>query len=149
MPRQVQGIVAVLGRVTLCAIFLMAALGNDIPNFSGTAKVMAKEGIPAPSVMLAGAIAFLIVGSLSVILGFKGRIGAALLFVFLVLATYYFHDFWHVTDPKAKQDQIIQFMKNVSMMGAMLLIIAHGTGPMSLDEAPRRPKARAEGEVVA
>jgi putative oxidoreductase len=149
MPRQVQGILAVLGRIMLCAIFLMAALGNDIPNFSGTAKFMGSKGIPAPSLMLAGAIVFLIAGGLSVILGFRGRIGAALLFVFLVLATYYFHDFWHLADPKAKQDQIIQFMKNVSMMGAMLLIIAHGTGPMSLDESLSRPKARAEGEVAA
>ncbi len=149
MPRQVQGIVAVLGRIMLCAIFLRAALGNDIPNFGGTAKFMASKGIPAPSLMLAGAIAFLIVGGLSVILGFKGRIGAALLFVFLVLATYFFHDFWHVTDPKAKQDQIINFMKNVSMMGAMLLIVAHGTGPMSLDSKVARPKARPEGGVVA
>jgi putative oxidoreductase len=51
-----------------------------------------------------------------------------------VLATYYFHDFWTVTDPQVKQEQMIQFMKNLAMMGAMVLIIANGTGPMSLDE---------------
>ena len=56
---------------------------------------MAAEGVPAPQFMLAGAIVFLIAGSLSVILGYKARIGAALLLVFLVLATYYFHDFWN------------------------------------------------------
>jgi len=143
MPRTVQGIVAVLGRVLLCTIFLMAAVGNKIPNFSAVAGFMAKAGVPAPQVMLAGAIVFLIAGSVSVVLGYKARIGAALLLVFLVLATYYFHAFWTATDPQAKQEQMIQFMKNLGLMGAMLLIIANGTGPLSLDnrgaETPRSP----------
>ena len=95
---------------------------------------MDKEGVPAPQIMLVGAIVFLIAGSLSVVLGYKARIGATLLLIFLVLATYYFHDFWTVTDPQVKQEQMIQFMKNLGLMGAMLLIIANGTGPMSLDE---------------
>jgi putative oxidoreductase len=133
MPRTLQGIVAVVGRILLCTIFLLAALGNKIPNFQAVAGVMAKEGVPAPQVMLAGAIVFLIAGSLSVILGYRARIGAALLLVFLVLATYYFHDFWTLGDPQARQEQMIQFMKNLGLMGAMLLVIANGTGPMSLD----------------
>ena len=133
MPRTLQGIVAVLGRILLCTIFLLSALGNKIPNFQAVAGYMAKEGVPAPQVMLAGAIAFLIAGSLSVILGYKARVGATLLLVFLVLATYYFHDFWTLSDPQAQQEQMIQFLKNLGLMGAMLLIIANGTGPMSLD----------------
>jgi putative oxidoreductase len=133
MPRTLQGIVAVLGRVMLCTIFLLAAVGNKIPHFQDVAGVMAKEGVPAPQFLLVGAIAFLIAGSLSVILGYKARIGAALLLAFLVLATYYFHDFWTISDPQAQQEQMIQFMKNLGLMGAMVLVIANGTGPMSLD----------------
>ena len=83
--------------------------------------------------MLVGAIVFLIAGSISVITGFKARIGAALLLVFLLLATYYFHDFWTLDEPQAQQEQMIQFMKNLALMGAMLLIIANGSGPMSMD----------------
>ena len=127
-----QGAVTILGRVLLSTIFLMAAVGNKIPHFSAVANIMATVGIPAPQPMLVGAIVFLIAGSLSVILGFKARIGAALLLVFLVLATYYFHAFWKL-DGQAQQDQMIQFMKNLSMMGAMLFIMANGSGPMSLD----------------
>ena len=100
---------------------------------------MEKEGIPAPQTMLVGAIVFLIAGSMSIILGYKARIGATLLLIFLVLATYYFHDFWNATDPKVKEDQMIHFMKNLGLMGAMLLIIANGTGPMSLDEKVGSP----------
>jgi putative oxidoreductase len=136
MPRTVQGIVAVLGRLMLSAIFLLSAAGNKIPNFNNVAEVMAKAGIPAPKVMLVGAIVFLIAGSLSVILGYKARIGATLLLIFLILATYYFHNFWTLTDEHAKQEQMIQFLKNLGLMGAMLLIIANGTGPLSLDDKP-------------
>jgi putative oxidoreductase len=136
MPRTLQGILAVLGRVMLCTIFLMAAVGNKIPHFRAVADVMATKGIPAPTILLVGAIVFLIAGSLSIILGYKARIGAILLLIFLVLATYYFHfqDFRQATDQKEKTEQMIQIMKNLGLMGAMLLIIANGTGPMSLDE---------------
>jgi putative oxidoreductase len=133
MSRIVQGIVAVVGRLMLSAIFLLAAVGNKIPHFNDVADVMAKVGIPAPRFMLVGAIAFLIAGSLSVILGYKSRIGASLLLIFLILATYYFHRFWESSDPKQQQDQMIEFLKNLGLMGAMLLIIANGTGPLSLD----------------
>ncbi len=90
MPVQIQGLLTLLGRLMLCTIFFMAAAGNDIPNFAATTKQMESVGIPAPPLMLAGAIAFSILGSLSVVIGYKSRIGAAMLLVFLVLATYYF-----------------------------------------------------------
>ncbi len=86
--------------------------------------------------LLAGAIAFLIAGSLSIIVGFRTRIGAGLLAVFLVAATYYFHDFWNFTGSE-QQQQMIQFMKNLSLLGAMLFLMANGPGPASLDNRAR------------
>ena len=135
------GVFALLGRLMLAAIFLMAAVGQSIPKFSDTAASMEAEGVPAPKIMLGGAILVLIAGSLSIAAGFKARIGATLLLVFLLLATYFFHDFWTQEDPVAKQEYMIQFLKNTSMMGAMLLIIAHGPGLMSIDgrKTARRP----------
>ena len=132
MNSTIQGIVTVIGRVLLSAIFLLSAVGNKIPNFQQVAQYMASAGVPAPELMLAGAIAFLLVGSLSVILGFQARLGAGMLIVFLVLATYYFHPFWRLEGVEQMQ-QNIQFMKNLSIAGAMLFIVANGSGPMSLD----------------
>ncbi len=66
-----------LGRLLLCTIFFMAAVGNKIPHFNAVAKVMDVQwrcpgtAIAAP----VGAIVFLLVGSLSVIVGYKARIG--------------------------------------------------------------------------
>jgi putative oxidoreductase len=115
-----RGPVTVVGRVLLCAIFLLAAVGNKIPHFSDVVKIMESVGIPAPQFLLAGAIGFLLAGSVSIIVGYKARIGAVLLLTFLVLASYYFHAFWNLE-------------KNLSMMGAMLFVMANGSGPMSVD----------------
>jgi len=132
MVQVVRGPLTVLGRVLLSTIFFMAAVGNKIPHFSEVAAVMDKVGVPAPQFLLVGAIVFLLVGSVSVILGYHARIGATLLLTFLVLATYYFHPFWSL-EGQAQQEQMIHFMKNLSMMGAMLFIMANGSGPMSVD----------------
>ena len=124
---------SVLGRVMIATIFLMSAVGNKSPQFNDVAGYMASEGVPMPQLMLAGAILFLIVGSLSVIAGYKARYGAALLLVFLVLATYFFHDFWTFEDAQERQQQMIQFMKNLSLMGTMVFLMANGPGLLSVD----------------
>lgn len=138
MVSTVQGLVSVLGRVALSAIFLLSAVGNKIPNFGAMSEVLGSKGMPAPKFMLAGAIAFLIAGSLSVIAGYKTRWGALLLFVFLLPTTYLFHDFWNLSGHEA-QEQNIQFMKNVSMAGAFLFLVANGGGAWSLDARRPRP----------
>jgi len=134
MPGPLQALLSIVGRLMLCTIFAMSAIGNKIPNFDGVVAYMGQAGVPRPKIMLAGAIVFLIVGSLSIIVGFKARFGALLLLVFLVLATYYFHDFWTIEDAQAKQNEMINFMKNLALMGAMVLIIANGPGAGSVDK---------------
>jgi putative oxidoreductase len=124
--------IGILARVCLCTVFLLSAVGNKIPQFNQVAGYMAQEGVPAPQLLLAGAIVFLIVGSVSVIVGYRARFGAALLAVFLVLATYFFHDFWTMP-PERVQEEMIQFMKNLGLLGGMLFLIANGPGAGSLD----------------
>lgn len=134
MNNPFQTILNVVGRVMLILIFFMSAVGNKIPKFTQVTEYMASEGVPSPSLMLVGAIVFLIVGSVSIAIGFHARGGAVLLIVFLALATWFFHDFW-TFDPASKeyQAQMIQFMKNLGLAGGMLLILANGAGPGSLD----------------
>ena len=134
MKQPWRGMLTVTGRFLLSLIFLMSAVGNKIPNFSEVVSAMSSEGVPAPRLLLTGAIGFLIAGGLSVILGYRARSGALLLLVFLVLATYYFHDFWTFEDVAEQKQQMIQFMKNLALMGALLLIVANGAGPYSVDD---------------
>ncbi len=136
-----QSVLSVISRIMIAAIFVMSALGNKIPNFSGVAAYMASEGVPAPRFLLIGGIVFLILGGISVITGYQGRVGAVLLLVFLVLATYFFHDFWNF-DGDAKQQQMIQFLKNVSLMGTMLFLIVNGPGAGSWSAASLAERER-------
>ncbi len=128
-----KGFLALIGRILICAIFLSSALINKIPNFSKVADYMTQNGVPFPKLALSVAIVLLVLGSISVVIGYRARIGATLLLLFLVAATFYFHDFWNDTSEGARVQQIM-FMKNLSMAGTMLLVIAMGSGPWSLDD---------------
>lgn len=141
MANPINSVLNVIGRFFLVAIFFLSAVGNKIPNFEGVSKYMAGAGVPAPKIILVGAIVFLIVGSLSILVGYKARVGAFLLFVFLVLASYFFHNFWALSDAAAAQAQQIQFLKNLGLMGAMLMITANGAGVASLDNCRKCNKA--------
>ena len=113
-------------------------LGNKIPNFNGVADLMGKAGVPAPKFMLVGAIVFLLVGGFSVLVGYKAKVGTALLLVFLVLATYYFHAFWKATDPQAQMEQMSHFMKNLA---------AHGID--ALDHRQRRRSVQFRRQIAS
>ena len=139
MNSKLQAIGTLLGRIMIATIFFMSAIGNKIPKFNDVVAYMAAEGVPMPKVLLPGAIAFLILGSLSIILGYKARFGALLLLIFLILATYFFHDFW-TFEGQEQQLQMIQFMKNLSLMGTMVFLMFNGSGAMSLDSARLQTK---------
>lgn len=81
---------------------------------------------------LAGVLALL--GGISILLGYKARIGAWLIVIFLVPVTLVMHDFWNVEDPMAAKLQYIMFMKNLTMVGAALIVAYFGSGPMSLSK---------------
>jgi putative oxidoreductase len=131
----VVGVLGVLGRILLCAVFLAAALGYTAPDLHSLAQVIAAKAAVAPNWVLCGAIALLVLGSLSVIVGYKARCGALALLMFLVLTTYLFQGFtfWHVVNPQARHDHIVYLVMNLSIMGAMLLVVVNGPGQMSLD----------------
>jgi putative oxidoreductase len=67
------------------------------------------------------------------LLGYRAKLGAWLIALFLVPVTLVMHKFWTVQDPTMAQLQMILFMKNVSMLGGALLISQFGAGPFSLD----------------
>jgi putative oxidoreductase len=126
-----------IGRVLFALIFILAAPGHFK---AGTIGYAASAGVPAANlaVPLAGIIALL--GGLSVAFGFRARIGAWLLVVFLVPVTLYMHRFWGLPDAMMAQNQMAHFMKNVAMLGAALLIAAFGAGPVSLDAKQAEPR---------
>lgn len=119
-----------IGRVFLSSIFIMSGFGK-IADWSGTADYMASNGMPMVPLFLSGAMIFEICGGLSVLLGFKAKIGAAALIVFLIPATLIFHNFWTL-EGMEQQIQMVNFMKNLAISGGLLLVVSLGTGPMSI-----------------
>jgi len=118
------------GRGLLSAIFLMSALGK-LGNFQGTADMMAAKGFPIAPLFLAGAIALELGGGLSVLAGFKARWGAVALIVFLIPTTLTFHNFWAYSG-KELEGQMIHFMKNLAILGGLVMTWFFGSGPYSL-----------------
>jgi putative oxidoreductase len=119
-----------IGRLLFSLIFLPTL----VTHFSsGTIQYAASAGVPIPGflVPLSGIIAFL--GGMSILLGFKSRIGAWLLIIFLIPVTLFMHHFWTFQDPASYQMQKVNFMKNLSLIGASLLISYFGSGPYSID----------------
>jgi len=119
-----------VGRVLFAAIFVMAAFGHFS---SQSVAYAASQGVPLASVAvpLSGIIA--LVGGISIALGFRARFGAWLIVLFLVPVTFMMHRFWAVDDAMMAQIQQIMFLKNLSMLGAALVIAYTGAGPVSLD----------------
>jgi putative oxidoreductase len=118
------------GRALYSLIFLFASLGHFSPATIGYA---ASQGVPLASIAvpLSGIIALL--GGLSVLLGYRARLGAWVLILFLVPVTLLMHNFWAITDPMMAQLQQAMFFKNVALIGGALLISQFGPGPWSLD----------------
>jgi putative oxidoreductase len=119
-----------VGRALFALIFVASVVGDFS---SATIAEASAHGVPLAAILvpLAGVIA--LVGGVSVMLGYRARFGALLLVVFLVPVTLFMHRFWGVPDPQAAMMQQIHFMKNVSLIGACLLIMHFGSGPYSLD----------------
>ena len=125
-----QGALAVLGRFLFALIFLMAGANHFNKQTIGYA---ASQGVSLASTLvpLAGVLA--IAGGLSILLGYRAKLGGWLIVLFLVPVSFMMHKFWTVHDPMMAQIQMIMFMKNISMLGGALLISHFGAGPFSLD----------------
>jgi putative oxidoreductase len=124
-----------LGRLFYSLIFLLAGFGHFTHQEIAYA---AAQGIPIAGVLVPASGIMAIVGGLSILLGFYGKLGAWLLVLFLVPVTLTMHNFWAVKDPMMQQIQMAMFLKNISMLGSALFFTQIGTGPLSLD-ARRAP----------
>ncbi len=122
------------GRLGLGAIFAISAIGK-LAAWGGTVAYAGSKGVPP--VLLASATALELLGAVSLILGWKARLGTVALIAFLAPVTLVFHAFWAVHGPEV-QPQTVEFLKNVAIGGGLLAILSSGPGTVSVD-ALRRP----------
>ena len=121
-----------VGRILLAFIFVLSGAGK-IRGFEGTVGYIASKGLPMPQVLTIATIIVELGGGILLVLGWKTRWAAAALLIFTGLAALLFHNFWAVPADQA-QGQMINFMKNIAIMGGMLYVVVHGAGPVSADK---------------
>jgi len=120
-----------IARVLIALIFV-ASGASKISGFEQTVGYIASKGLPLPALGAIAAIVVELAGGLMVIVGWRARWAAAAMILFTLAAAFIFHNFWGVP-ADAAQNQMIHFMKNISMAGGLLYVLIHGSGGWSLD----------------
>ena len=95
---------------------------------------MASKGMPAVPFFLTLAILFEILCGVAILIGFRARVAAGLLFLYLIPVTLIFHNFWSVPGVE-KQMQFVNFLKNISILGGLLHVVVYGAGRHSVDQS--------------
>ena len=122
---------AFAGRILLALMFVLAGLGK-ITGFAGTVGYMQSKGMPAAEVLAVLTILLEVGGGLALMVGFRTRWAAIALALFTLVASMIFHNFWAVPEAQ-RMVQNLMFMKNLSIVGGMLVLAAFGPGAWSLD----------------
>lgn len=116
-----------IGRILLSATFLLAAY-QYIDDFQGIKQMMMSEGITfRPKLLLIGAISLNIFGGLLLLFGYRAKLGAAVLLIFLIPATVLFY-----TDNLADNYEQTMLVKNVAIIGGLMMVFVNGSGKYSV-----------------
>jgi uncharacterized membrane protein YphA (DoxX/SURF4 family) len=114
-------ILLVIGRVLFALIFINSGIAHltKLNDMTGYAKF---KKVPAAKLAVIVTGLMLIIGGLYIVFGVYADLGALLLALFLVPTAFMMHNFWTIQDPQAKQGEMINFFKNLSLAGAALII---------------------------
>jgi putative oxidoreductase len=119
-------IALLIGRILIAGLFLIAAY-NKAKGLPGTTAYFTRLGIPAPSVMAPVVIAFEIAAGLLILAGFKTRLAALIVAVFVVVAALIAHTNF------GDGNQLNHFLKNLAIAGGLLALFVSGAGAFSVD----------------
>ncbi len=119
------------GRILLSLIFIVSGFAK-VAHWSGTAAMMASKGIPLVSASLLLTILVELGGGLALLIGYRTRLVALALALYLVPVTLLFHNFW-AYQGMDQQMQMINFLKNLAILGGLLGLASEGAGAISLD----------------
>ncbi len=133
MNTNVQNTAALVARILLVLIFLTSGFGK-VTGFEGTVGYIASKHLPMPEVAAIIAILCELGAGILIAVGFKARWAGLVLAIFTLAAGFLFHDYWNA-DAAAKMGQQINFWKNISMAGGLLMVFAFGPGRYSVDKS--------------
>lgn len=114
-----------VGRILLALMFVLGGW-SKINGYAGTQGYMASAGVPG--ILLPLVIIVELIGGLMIVIGYKTRLVALVLFAFTLAASVLFHMNW------AAPMQQLLFMKNIAVAGGFLVLFAAGAGAYSVDK---------------
>ena len=120
-----------IGRILIALIFVSSGI-EKFMDLGAAASAIGSKGLPYPNILAVLTAILETGGGLLIIVGWQTRLAALALAIFSAVAAYYFHDFWNQTGPQ-NANNMIHFMKNVSIIGGLLMLCAVGAGRYSLD----------------
>lgn len=128
---------ALVGRLLIAAIFVTSGFAK-LTDPASTIGYMNSAGVPNADLLVYVAGAAELLGGLALVFGFMTRLAALGLVILLIPIQFYFHAFWTLEGMEAKA-QMVNFMKNLAIMGGLAMVFAHGPGHFSIDRRLRRP----------
>ena len=128
-----------VGRVLIAIMFVLSGF-EKVVDLSAAAAAIGSKNLPFPQVLAVLTVIVELGGGLLIIAGWQTRIVALVLAIFTALAAYFFHDFWHYPPGPQHTNNMIHFMKNLSVIGGFLMLCAAGGGRYSLDGPCIRPQ---------
>jgi putative oxidoreductase len=131
--------VLAVGRILIAIMFVMSGL-EKVMDLAGTTAAIGSKGLPLPEMLAILTVIVELGGGLLIIVGWQTRLVALALAIFSAVAAYFFHDFWHYPPGPEHTNNMIHFMKNISIVGGFLMLCAAGGGRYSLDGPCIRPQ---------
>jgi uncharacterized membrane protein YphA (DoxX/SURF4 family) len=116
-------VIVLIGRILFALLFLASAVAH-FTQTAGMAEYAKSKGVPAAQAAVLGGGVLLAWGAVSVLLGLWADLGALALVLFLVPTAVLMHAFWKETDAASKQNEQAQFLKDVALAGAALMLFA-------------------------
>ena len=112
-----------IGRIILGIYYLMMA-GNHFMQLEMLTGYASSKNVPAPRLAVIVTGLLLLIGSLTILTGFRPEIGVAALVIFFLPVTFMMHNFWAVEDQQMRMVEMTNFTKNMGLLGSALMFLA-------------------------
>ncbi len=131
MMAQLQSVMTLLARICIGIPFMIFG-GALMPYWGDYTTILSQLEIPVPAVFLIIAIAFLLLGGASLILGFKTRVGSILLLIVMIAATFTTGGFTELGSGQMPPPAWVLW-NNIALVGGLLYTLTYGAGSISFD----------------
>jgi putative oxidoreductase len=128
-----------IGRLAIAWFFLSEAWAI-LHSWDGTVTLMQMKHIELAPPLLVLALAVMILGGVSVAIGYHTQAGAVILFGFTVIVSLLMHDYWKLSQDADRVADYAIFVRNMAIAGGLLLLVGIGPGSFAIDNAGKKKR---------